>query len=236
MGCYDYFGTPFQKTVPLVYDESVSMAQQVAAIMGKLCELSQNEVTTHDLAVLWDRFVADQTRQDGVLKGYTDEQVADLWAYLENIADGWLIWDETTGGYSPNRDAIRHLFNDVAVHACTVDELAEWGNVADLANCGLTVRGLAVWSWWLFGKTFVPNDVFTDGTALFLVEDLAGARNVGGYMETIADGLQWTVGMLRTAEVDGNRNIVIQGNGRRSITCEDLRQAKIDNGRVRVYG
>lgn len=235
MGCYDYFGTPFQKTVPLVYDESVSMAQQVAAIMGKLCELSQNEVTTRDLAELWDRFVADQTRQDGVLKGYTDAEVADLWAYLEEIADGWLIWDETKGGYSPNRDAIRHLFNDVTIHACTVEELAGWGDCEQLADSGLTVYGLAVYSWWLFGSNYVPYGVFTDGTTLLDVRDARlNLRNVNGYMEVQTSGPRFTVGDLKAATVKPTGEVVTDGTGAQTLSCAQFKAARIYEGRVKV--
>ena len=236
MGCYDYFGTPFQKTVPLVYDESVSMAQQVAAIMGKLCELSQNEVTTHDLAMLWDRFVADQTRQDGVLRGYTDEQVADLWAYLEEISDGWLIWDETKGGYSPNKDAIRNLFNDVTVHALTVDQLAQWpGDVDDLTDCGLTVKGLALMSGWLMGGNFEPFEIFTDGSRTVRVRDWSNVRNSSGYLQ-FTDGPSATCAEVRQAQVMGDGYVSVTQTGRRTLTCADLANARNVSGRMKVYG
>lgn len=61
-------------------------------------------------------------------------------------------WNVQHGEFTSSIDAQRDMFNDLAVHALTVDGLANLTidgqplTVEQLANGPLTVRGLAVWS------------------------------------------------------------------------------------------
>lgn len=77
---------------------------------------------------------------------------------------GLLIWNVTVGRYTGNVRAMRDFFNDVTVHAITVDTLAQLDLTVDqLAECGLNVRGLAVFSGYLMGEDFVPEGITYDG-------------------------------------------------------------------------
>lgn len=216
MGCFDYFGTPFQKTVPLVYDESVSMAQQVAAIMGKLCELAQNQLSKEELEALRQWFIQDQAVQTDQLQRYADSKFNDIQQWLYDQMCAYPVWDVTQGGLNRNRETMRNLFNDLTLHACTVDELAEWGSVDQLADSCLNVRGLAVYSWYLFGSTYVPNGVWQEGCkpeppdpgptpGAVTVQVLADMRKLNGYFVTpdMSDEPATVVDIAHASIVDG---------------------------------
>lgn len=161
MGCFDYFGTPFQKTVPLVYDESVSIAQQIARIFGCLKSLGENMVDQSALNELWTRFQQSQANQDARTKAELTDLYNELVAMIRRIGSDGTSWDPTQGRYNPTKATDRNMFNWLAIHAIRCDELASAGlNCEQLAQCGLTARGLAVYGWWLIGEEYVPHDVF----------------------------------------------------------------------------
>lgn len=156
-----------QITTPLVYDESLSVEQQIACLFGKLATIDGDFVST----VVFDDFKsqlhAEQKAQTKQLEGYTDTEVAKLDKSLRDlIAElqvGLFVWNVTVGAYTDNVRAMRDFFNDVTVHAITVDQLARLDLTVDqLADCGLNVRGLAVYSGQLIGDGFVPEGIMYD--------------------------------------------------------------------------
>lgn len=151
-----------QITTPLVYDESLSVAQQIACLFGKIRGL----ISTDEFKEFVDRLNAelDGIGSDG--KAYADGEIAKLDDKLvQLIADlqiGMLIWNVTVGRYTDSVQSMRDLFNDVTVHAITVDTLADMDITVDgLTECGLNVRGLAVWSGELV-EDFAPEGVHID--------------------------------------------------------------------------
>ena len=153
-----------QITMPMVYDESLSIAQQIACIMGKVQQLETDEVTQEMLEQLVQWINQDQAEQTTELKQYSDNSdkalEARLIAFIQTLEKGMLTWDVTHGRYTSSVEAMRNLFNDVTLHAITVDTLNTLDLTVDgLADCGLNVRGLAVYSGWLLGEDFTPEDV-----------------------------------------------------------------------------
>lgn len=164
--CYNgYFGGfsgvlppygPNQVSWPLVYDQSVSIVQQIAYLMGAVNTLhdeQDNWATVDDLKRLLDHFNADQEAQTAALQAYADGQDAKLYArmlkLIEEMEKSALVWDVTQGVFTDSVTAMRNLYTWVSVHAITVDELAASSvvpTVADLAGQTLNVRGLATWS------------------------------------------------------------------------------------------
>lgn len=159
-----------QITTPLVYDESLSVAQQIACIMGKINSIDTDYVGTDEfeafkqqLAALLDQLFANS-------KAYTDTEIKNLdvslRALIEQIEEGSLQWDVTQGEYTDSVTAMRDMFNDLTVHAITVDTLAGMDmDVDGLANCGLNVRGLAVFSGYLIGEDFSPEGIMYQAIA-----------------------------------------------------------------------
>lgn len=157
-----------QITTPLVYDESLSVEQQIACLFGKISVIYTNFVTTVEFDDFKDQIHAEQVLQTEQLKEYTDSEISDLDKNLRNLIDGlqigMLVWNVTVGAYTDNVKAMRDFFNDVTVHAITVDTLAQLDLTVDqLAECGLNVRGLAVFSGYLMGDDFVPEGITYDG-------------------------------------------------------------------------
>lgn len=154
-----------QITTPLVYDESLSIAQQIAAIMGRLSEINTAYLPLDQFQEFLNQLNAEQAAQTSELEDYTDTSVSNLRTELIKLINGlqigMLIWDVTQGAFDDNVQAMRDLFNDVTVHAITVDTLAnlEGLTVDGLANSGLNVRGLAVFSGYLEGADFVPEGI-----------------------------------------------------------------------------
>lgn len=157
-----------QVATPLVYDESLSVEQQIACLFGKIADIDGDFVTTVEFDDFKNQIHAEQVSQTEQLEGYTDSEIGKLDDALRDLIAslqvGMLIWNVTVGAYTGNIKAMRDLFNDVAVHAITVDALAQLDMTVDqLADCGLNVRGLAVFSGYLMGEDFVPEGITYDG-------------------------------------------------------------------------
>lgn len=155
-----------QITNPLVYDESLSIAQQIAAIMGRLSSIDSDYLHTDEFKAFVDQLNLELENLLQEAKTYTDTETAALETkiinFISDLQIGMLIWDVTLGRYNRNVDAMRDTFNDVTVHAITVQELSELPDITvdSLTDCGLNVRGLAVFSGWLVGEEFEPEGVF----------------------------------------------------------------------------
>lgn len=156
-----------QITTPLVYDESLSVEQQIACLFGKIANIDSGFVTTVEFDDFKNQIHAEQVSQTEQLEGYTNSEIDKLDKNLRDLIAslqiGTLIWNVTVGTYTDNVKAMRDFFNDVTVHAITVDQLAQLNLTVDqLADCGLNVRGLAVYSGQLIGDGFVPEGIMYD--------------------------------------------------------------------------
>ncbi len=156
-----------QITTPLVYDESLSVEQQIACLFGKIADIDSDFVTTVEFDDFKNQIHAEQVSQTEQLEGYTNSEIDKLDKSLRDLIAslqiGTLIWNATVGTYTDNVKAMRDFFNDVTVHAITVDQLAQLDMTVDqLADCGLNVRGLAVYSGQLMGDGFVPEGIMYD--------------------------------------------------------------------------
>lgn len=175
MRCFPTFGCTTlpncQLITPLVYDESLSYEQQIACLMGQMKKLTAyvEQFVPNSVFQEFVKFMEkDQNKQTEELEQYTDKQLLALKTYLISLIDqitaAMEIWDVTLGRFNNNVDSMRDLFNDVTVHAITVDTLAQLDLTVDqLAECGLNVRGLAVFSGYLMGDDFVPEGITYDG-------------------------------------------------------------------------
>lgn len=157
-----------QITTPLVYDESLSVEQQIACLFGKIAGIDSDFVTNVEFDDFKNQIHAEQVSQTEQLEGYTDSEIDKLDKTLRDLIAslqvGMLIWNVTVGAYTGNVKAMRDFFNDITVHAITVDTLAQLDMTVDqLADCGLNVRGLAVFSGYLMGEDFVPEGITYDG-------------------------------------------------------------------------
>ena len=168
--CYPFLGggrTCNQVATPLVYDESLSVEQQIACLFGKIANIDGDFVATAEFDDFKNQVHAEQVSQTEQLEGYTNSEIGKLDKNLRDLIAssqvGALIWNVTAGAYADNVRAMRDFFNDVTVHAITVDRLAQLDLTVDqLADCGLNVRGLAVYSGQLIGDGFVPEGIMYD--------------------------------------------------------------------------
>lgn len=159
-GCYPAYG-PNAITTPPEYDESASIVQQIAYLLGLMESMKKdvdfikaNAITMPVLENAINALEVKMTELSNanlqLAKDYADAQDEKMKGYLLNIIaeleNGTLIWDVTQGRASESKHAMRALFDWVTVHAMDVSTLGTWETVADLANCGLNVRGVAVYS------------------------------------------------------------------------------------------
>lgn len=125
-----------QYPIPEVYDEALSYQQQIARINSIIHRLDSERLTMCDLNALRNE-----------LRALINDMRDDLIRKIVETESGNMDWDVTTGWYQTSPTAMTRLFNDLAVHAITVDDLAQMNMTVDqLANCGLNCYGLAVWS------------------------------------------------------------------------------------------
>ena len=157
-----------QITTPLVHDESLSVAQQIACLFGKIKSMDTDFVSTDEFKEFINQLNIELDKIKSDAETYTDVEIANLdnklIKIIEQLQIGMLIWNVTVGKYTENVTAMRDFFNDVTVHAVTVDTLANMDITVDgLTDCGLNVRGLAVFSGYLVGDDFVPEGIMYSG-------------------------------------------------------------------------
>lgn len=156
---------PGQVAVPLVYDESLSIEQQIAVLAGQIQSLTSDYVTKDELADDLAGILGRLESATRDLMKYTDREVSTLGATLRGligaIEAGAMAWDVTEGIYNEATRAARNAFDDVTVHGVSVETLSECGlDVDGIAECGLNVRGLAVWAGPVLVDGFEPEGVF----------------------------------------------------------------------------
>lgn len=191
MSTMPYFrGVPqFTPTIPKFYWEVESQEQRIKLMCYLIQQLIDTQNDYGDDIEELEKLI-EQVSKD--CESYTDTQIKTLDHTLRTlIADlqqGELSWDITTGKFTNAVDAQRSLFNDVTVHSITVDTLAVLDiDIDGLTECGLNVRGLAVFGGYLLGETFTPEGVFaTDSpdTTKLSCALLAGSGVLNGYFVT----------------------------------------------------
>lgn len=204
-----------------MYDESLSYLQQLAIINKKL----KNVITSLDNYVLKSEFEKilalleselEQVRTES--RDYTDEEINKLKSELTSLVDeinaGMFVWNVTRGKFTNNIQTMRDFFNDVTVHSLTVDALTELENftVDDLAECGLNVRGVAVWSGEHLVDDFLPVGVY--------------------YTDPPEDDRKLTTQDLRTSAINNKGQFVVKRAWLpdSEATVDDLRNANVDDG------
>ena len=86
-----------QITTPLVYDESLSVEQQIACLFGKIANIDSDFVTTVEFDDFKSQIHAEQVAQTEQLEGYTDSEIAKLDKELRDLIAGWLAYLERHG-------------------------------------------------------------------------------------------------------------------------------------------
>lgn len=155
-----------QIVTPLVYDESLSIAQQIACLYGRIQNIDSDSLSIDDFKKFVDQLNIELDKLEKEAEAYTDGEIDKVLKILEQIQIGMLVWNVVIGAYTNSVESMRDLFNDVTVHAITVDSLANLDMTVDgLSDCGLNVRGLAVFSGYLNGEDFVPEGIEYSGDA-----------------------------------------------------------------------
>ena len=93
------------------------------------------------------------------LQDSLEREIGDLRNLIKSLNMTTLVCDVQHGYVTSSTNAMRDMFNDITVHAITIENLNTLDmTVKDLADCGLNVRGLAVMSYSLIDKFDVPDD------------------------------------------------------------------------------
>lgn len=137
-----------QKVLPAVYDDSLSYYELLTKIQCKIEEIINYYNQLAEYQDVQDKALKDAYDE---LVHYVDVNIAELKQLVELLTEGSLDWDVQHGFYVDSQDAMRDMFNDVTVHSYTIEELDNVFdsldmNVDGLTNCGLSVKGLAVYS------------------------------------------------------------------------------------------
>lgn len=141
-----------QITSPLVFNEDMSVALQIAHILGYIKEINDREdthVTQAQFSEFLDWLEGEQTAQSEALENYADSQDAklrtELLDMIRQLTIGMLIYDVQRGDWQPSMVAQRDMFNDVTAHSLTIEQFNETDiTVDELAESGYNVAGWAV--------------------------------------------------------------------------------------------
>lgn len=127
------------KEICLELDKLASYGTYLAETIGRIQAVSPEEFTAYQQEMR--------------------ETIASLRTEIYELSVGVMSWNVQHGKFTSSTQAQRDMFNDLTVHAITVKKLNSLEmTVSDLANCGLSVRGLAVMSYWLVDKFDLSDD------------------------------------------------------------------------------
>lgn len=143
-------------TLPAFYWDVYSSEQRIKEICLELDKLASYGTY---LAETIDRIQAVSPEEFAAYQQEMRETIASLRTEIYELSVGVMSWNVQHGRFTSSTQAQRDMFNDLAVHAITVKKLNSLEmTVNDLANCGLSVRGLAVMSYWLVDKFDLSDD------------------------------------------------------------------------------
>ena len=142
--------------LPAFYWDVYSSEQRVKEMCLELDKLASYGTY---LAETIDRIQAVSPEEFTEYQQEMRETIASLRTEIYELSVGVMSWNVQHGKFTSSTQAQRDMFNDLAVHAITVKKLNSLEmTVSDLANCGLSVRGLAVMSYWFVDKFDLSDD------------------------------------------------------------------------------
>ena len=142
--------------LPAFYWDVYSSEQRIKEMCLELDKLASYGTY---LAETIDRIQAVSPEEFATYQQEMRETIASLRIEIYELSVGVMSWNVQHGKFMSSTQAQRDMFNDLAVHAITVKKLNSLEmTVSDLANCGLSVRGLAVMSYWLVDKFDISDD------------------------------------------------------------------------------
>lgn len=142
--------------LPAFYWDVYSSEQRIKEICLELDKLASYGTY---LAETIDRIQAVSPEEFASYQQEMRETIASLRTEIYELSVGVMSWNVQHGKFTSSTQAQRDMFNDLAVHAITVKKLNSLEmTVSYLANCGLSVRGLAVMSYWLVDKFDISDD------------------------------------------------------------------------------
>ena len=142
--------------LPAFYWDVYSSEQRIKEMCLELDKLASYGTY---LAETIDRIQAVSPEEFTEYQQEMRETIASLRTEIYELSVGVMSWNVQHGKFTSSTQAQRDMFNDLAVHAIIVKKLNSLEmTVSDLANCGLSVRGLAVMSYWLVDKFDLSDD------------------------------------------------------------------------------
>ena len=142
--------------LPAFYWDVYSSEQRIKEMCLELDKLASYGTY---LAETIDKIQAVSPEEFSEYQQYIRETIASLRTEIYELSVGVMSWNVQHGRFTSSTQAQRDMFNDLAVHALTIKKLNSLEmTVSDLANCGLSVRGLAVMSYWLVDKFDLSDD------------------------------------------------------------------------------
>ena len=154
--------TPYSEYVsmtpalPSFYWDVYSSEQRIKEMCLELDKLASYGTY---LAETIDRIQAISPEEFTAYQHEMRETIASLRTEIYELSVGVMSWNVQHGRFTSSTQAQRDMFNDVTVYAITIAKLNSLDmTVSDLANCGLSVRGLSVMSYWLVDKFDLSDD------------------------------------------------------------------------------
>lgn len=157
--------TDFTPTLPQFYWDVYSAEQRIKHICYELCKIYRySDYLAGQLETLGNQVENEIVQIRADLNHKIDALRAELMDLIEALETGQLQWDVQLGKYTATVEAQRDMFNDVTVHSYNLEQLDVIFNtknftVEDLANCGLNVKGYAVYNHYIQTPTALTDDL-----------------------------------------------------------------------------
>ena len=157
--------TDFTPTLPQFYWDVYSAEQRIKHICYELCKMHcYSDYLARQLEELGTDTENALAAMRAELAQKQDELRAEMLALIKALEVGQLQWDVQLGTYTDTVEAQRDMFNDVTIHSYNLEQLDRIFNarnftVDDLANCGLNVKGYAVYNHYLQDPSGITDDL-----------------------------------------------------------------------------
>lgn len=145
--------TAWTPVIPKMYWDVYSAEQRIKAICKRL---SKSEQYMDYVADTVNKYASDVDEAVSAELNEAHKELENLRKELieliMQVGEGSLDWDVQYGRYDSSVNAMRDMFNDVTVHSmdiATFNAVMDEMTVAELADCGLNVKGLAVMNRWI---------------------------------------------------------------------------------------
>lgn len=185
-------GAPFQVTVPTVYDECMSVPQQIAwlkRVVDCLLQCCDGVFTDEEFCRFFKWLEDDQTKQTEEIKKWAEKKIEETLDFL--CEKGFLIYDPCFGQYPTGvEDTIWDVYKNVRYYANTAKRLDEFEFTAQQWDeLGMTAEYFDLYSMVQLNPDEIVPQIGEKYELPMASANTLGGIKVGAQLEITPDGV-----------------------------------------------